>query len=225
MEIDKFLQAVKVFIDGDREKSIHQISPIRGEEMRDWFIELGQRSGKYRVRRLDLPKPEKVDDHFRDPTRSPSRFEEAVFMRDGYRCRYCGIRLICKKFMQAFIKALRWTGFIKGSKNIERHGIIFATYPYADHVKPWNQGGRTDESNLVASCGCCNFGKGSYTVEQMGVENPFLRKPKFDDWDGLKAYSKSFRALKSNPQQGLNQDLCGHDAIGSLNGIASVTWF
>jgi 5-methylcytosine-specific restriction endonuclease McrA len=194
-EIDKFLIAVNDFLDGDREGCLERISQTRGPQMRDWFIELGQRSGKYRTRKLNLPKPEKVGNESRDPTRSPNKYEEAVFKRDGHRCRYCGIRLISKEFMQKFIRTLDWPGFIKGSKNIERHGIIFATYPYADHVKPWNQGGRTDGSNLVASCGCCNFGKASHTIEQMGIEDPFLRAPKVDGWDGLAGLQSVLKGL------------------------------
>jgi hypothetical protein len=34
-------------------------------------------------------------------------------------------------------------------------------------------GGRTDESNLVTSCWSCNYGKANYTVEQIGISNPF----------------------------------------------------
>jgi 5-methylcytosine-specific restriction endonuclease McrA len=42
-----------------------------------------------------------------------------------------------------------------------------------DHVTPWSLGGRTDESNLVTSCWSCNYGKANFTVEQIGIRNPF----------------------------------------------------
>jgi hypothetical protein len=52
-------------------------------------------------------------------------------------------------------------------------------------VQPWNQGGRTDLSNLVSSCATCNYGKDGYTIEQLGISNPFDRAPISDDWNGL----------------------------------------
>jgi 5-methylcytosine-specific restriction endonuclease McrA len=73
----------------------------------------------------------------------------------------------------------------KGTKNLDTHGIVHIYNPVADHVVPWNLGGRTAPSNLVTSCGACNYGKDRYTIEQLGIQSPFLRSPKLDDWDGL----------------------------------------
>jgi 5-methylcytosine-specific restriction endonuclease McrA len=184
-QIDLFANAVEAFRKGNRNKCIEIISATRGPDIQEWFIEHGQTSGNRRTRILRIPKPESVSDHLRDSNRNPTKHQKEVFERDGFRCRYCGIRLISQVFMKAFIKKLDWHGFRKGSKNLERHGMIFATWPYADHVIPWNLGGSTDTENLVSSCGSCNFGKGRYTIEQMGIENPFDRPPNKDTWDGL----------------------------------------
>ena len=184
-QIDLFSSAVENFRHGDRCKCIELISATRGPDMQEWFIEHGQTSGNRRTKALGVPKPDALAMKLRDPNRNPTKYQNDVFERDGFRCRYCGIRLISQIFMKAFIKELDWHGFRKGSKNLERHGMIFATWPYADHVIPWNLGGQTDPDNLVASCGSCNFGKGSYTIEQMGIENPFDRPPNKDTWDGL----------------------------------------
>ena len=133
--------------------------------MRDWYIEHGQMSGKHRAHLLGLPKPIDVEVNRRDEVRSPKSLEDQVFRRDGFRCRYCGIRLV--------------------SRNADTHGILCIFYPSADHVEPWHLGGRTDMENLVTSCVPCNFGKDRFTVEQIGIENPFLRSPVVEGWCGL----------------------------------------
>lgn len=187
-QISIFETAVEAFVSGQREKCIDLISSTRGVEIRNWFIEHGQISGKIRKDILSIPKPETISKKLRDPERNPRKYQKEVFERDGYRCRYCGIRLISQEFMKDFIKKLGWEGFIKGRTNLERHGIIFASWPVADHVIPWNIGGDTNLDNLVASCGSCNYGKGSYTVEQMGIVNPVT-----DAWDGLLSQRKNLK--------------------------------
>ena len=70
-------------------------------------------------------------------------------------------------------------------KLLSRHGIIHATWPVADHVVPWNMGGATNLSNLVTSCGACNYGKDGFTCKQLGITDPLQRPPISDGWDGL----------------------------------------
>ena len=108
-----------------------------------------------------------------------------MFERDGYYCRYCGIKLISQDFILIFIKKLDSELLKRGKTNLTTHGIIHIAWPVADHVQPWNQGGRTDLSNLVSSCATCNYGKDGYTIEQLGISNPFDRAPISDDWNGF----------------------------------------
>lgn len=68
----------------------------------------------------------------------------------------------------------------------------------ADHVIPWNQGGRTDLSNLVSACASCNYGKDRFTIEQLGIENPFKRQPIIDNWMGLTDKIEMLRTI-NNP--------------------------
>jgi len=133
----------------------------------------------------NIPKPQLIDEELRDKLRSPRKYQNKVFERDGYKCRYCGIRLISQEFIKLFIKNLDSPIFQKGATNLSVHGIIINTWPVADHVFPWNMGGQTNLENLVSSCGSCNYGKDGYTCEQLGIEDPLLRKPILDKWDGL----------------------------------------
>lgn len=185
IEITSFEQAVDQLMKGNRDKCLELLANIKDEEITDWYIEHGQMSGRHRKNILGIPKPELVPEELRDSIRAPKKFQNAVFIRDGYRCRYCGGRLISQKFMKAFIGKLNTTKFMKGPNNLSTHGIIHATWPVADHVVPWNLGGRTNRENLVTSCGACNYGKDGYTCEQMGIDSPFGREPVIDSWDGL----------------------------------------
>ncbi|MFC1778073.1 HNH endonuclease [Pseudomonadota bacterium] len=184
-QLDIFQEAVSEFVGGDRVGCINTLSEIRTDEMRDWYIEHGQMSGKHRTYELDIPTPIPLAESERDPLRAPKKYESQVFIRDGFRCRYCGIRLVSNRVLNTFIKSLNSASFVKGPRNLDTHGIIIIFNPVADHVVPWNLGGKTNLDNLVASCGPCNYGKDRFTIEQIGIENPFLRNPIVDRWDGL----------------------------------------
>lgn len=194
-EISKFVESLEHLLRGDRIDCLGLISAIKGEEMTDWYIEHGQMAGRHRKRLLGLREPGLVSDDFRDPLRSPKKYQKAVFDRDSYRCRYCGGRLASQDVLKWFIKVLDSDDFKKGPTNLTTHGIIHAMWPVADHVIPWNMGGRTDLQNLVTSCGACNYGKDGYTCEQMGISNPLDRAPISNGWDGLASRESALKEL------------------------------
>ncbi len=55
-----------------------------------------------------------------------------------------------------------------------------------DHVIPYARGGGNGPDNLVTACWPCNFGRGSYSLEEVGLADPRGRPPVLDGWDGLK---------------------------------------
>jgi 5-methylcytosine-specific restriction endonuclease McrA len=59
----------------------------------------------------------------------------AVFVRDGFRCRYCGI------------------------------GACDGAVLHADHVIPASRGGPTNIDNLVTACLDCNLGKSDKLIQ------------------------------------------------------------
>ena len=118
------------------------------------------------------------------------KIQKKVFERDAYHCRYCGGKLISQEFLRTFIKSLNSPLFSRGETNLSTHGIIHITWPVADHVIPWNKGGRTSLENLVSSCAPCNYGKDGYTIEQLGLADPFERSAKNSNWDG---FSRKFK--------------------------------
>ena len=184
-EVDLFIKAVEAFIAGNKNLCLEIIGQIRTAEITEWYIEHGQMSGRHRKLQLNIPPPETIDIDLRDPVRSPAKLQKQVFERDSYHCRYCGGKLISQEFLKTFIKRLNSPLFSRGETNLNTHGIIHLTWPVADHVIPWNKGGRTSLDNLVSSCAPCNYGKDGYTIEQLGLIDPLTRPAKISDWDGF----------------------------------------
>jgi 5-methylcytosine-specific restriction endonuclease McrA len=57
-----------------------------------------------------------------------------------------------------------------------------ATY---DHVKPLQLGGQSSVGNLVATCKACNYGKGKFSLKELGLNRPREWQIIADDWHGL----------------------------------------
>jgi 5-methylcytosine-specific restriction endonuclease McrA len=191
-QLSVFQRAVQYASEGDANGARIELTKIRNQELRTWYIEHGQQSGLFRSRQIGMNLPEFTG--ARDPVASPERFAKQVFARDGFRCRYCGLRLVTKQVLSAFSNVVGRDHFCPTGGNQQRHGIVLAFRANIDHVIPWTRGGRTDLDNLVAVCWCCNYGKSSYTLEQIGVTDPRARIPNSDGWDGLSNYLPRLRA-------------------------------
>jgi hypothetical protein len=103
--------------------------------------------------------------------------------RDGWRCRFCGCRVVSGRARGAIRRclpeALSW------SKSEGYHGAFLALTASVDHVVPHSAGGGNDVENLVTACWACQFGRGAYTIEEVGLFDPRDRSPVVDGWDGL----------------------------------------
>lgn len=187
-----FGDAVAALIEDRRSDSLDLLDRIRSDELREWFVEHGQMSGKHRAAILQRSKLEMTATEF-DSLRSPRRYEPEVFNRDNYHCRYCGLRLIAGETITAFAKLIDVPRFKSTGTNAQRHGVVHGFRPVADHVVPYKRGGRTDPDNLVTSCWSCNFGKDAYSIEELGIQDPRTREPIVDNWDGLFGLSKPLK--------------------------------
>ena len=107
-----------------------------------------------------------------------------VFRRDGFRCRYCGTRVIHPRaraiLMTAAPEALSWP-----SKDDLKHAAFYALTAVPDHVVPFKRGGTNEPENLVTACQCCNYGKGNFLLSELDLTDPRDRPPVTDSWDGL----------------------------------------
>ena len=130
--------------------------------------------------KVSAAKPAKV------ASRMPSaNVTKALFARDGYRCRFCGCRVVLpgvRKIMSATLPgAIPW-----GQKKADySHGAFYAMSASLDHVVPHSAGGTNEEENLVTACWTCQFGRDHFLLEEVGLLDPRARPPVNDGWDGL----------------------------------------
>ncbi len=130
----------------------------------------------------------------RAPSKSAAR---AIYARDGFRCRYCGCRIIVPEAIPWFQRHVPG-GLSWGPRNRDQHSAVFTLKGVLDHVTPFRHGGQSDELNLVVSCQPCNYGKWRYTLDQIRLSDPRDREPYCDSWDGLSSFAWS-TPVATNP--------------------------
>lgn len=128
-----------------------------------------------------LPKSERVEQ------RMPgAAAERQVFRGDGWRCRFCGIRVISRDARRVLIRALpeaiRWP---YPGQEFQRHTALFAMASSLDHVVPHSRGGTNSRENFVTCCHCCQVGRGEWLLEEVELLDPRGRPPVVGGWDGL----------------------------------------
>ena len=107
-----------------------------------------------------------------------------VFLRDGFRDRYSGerlvfpgtLRLLSKVLPDAFPAHPNW-------KMSETHPMFWELFPTIDHVVPVARGGADDETNWVTTSMLRNGAKANWTVEELGWK--LLPVDSAGAWDGL----------------------------------------
>ena len=80
-----------------------------------------------------------------------------------------------------FPDVARW-----GRRNNDKHRGLSILESSIDHLIPHNRGGDNNPQNLVTACGPCQFGRGGWTIEEVGISDPLARNPIIDSWDGLR---------------------------------------
>ena len=188
-QIAIFEKAFKLAAQGDINKSIEVLKTIRNTDLQDWYIEHGQISGKFRNKILQIPS-NKSKDIICDLLRSPEKYAEEVFKRDNYTCQYCGGKVVSKKILKKYEDLVGSDHFRSTGTNRQRHGIVLSSRANADHIIPWNLGGKTNLDNLITSCWSCNYGKSGYTLEQLKLDNPKNNNYTNKNWFGLMNYLK-----------------------------------
>ncbi|MBI1830238.1 MAG: HNH endonuclease [Planctomycetes bacterium] len=192
-QLDFFGDAVRNAATGDFEIARALVRTIRCAQLREWYVEHGQNSGVFRSRTIgEMPLPTGPIEL--DKTRMSTAVAREVFLRDGYRCRYCGIRLVDERVTSAFEAVVGRDVFCATGTNAQRHGIVLAFRAIADHVLDWKRGGRTSAENLVSACWSCNYGKSNYTLDQIGLDDPRDRPPlSANGSDGLSQYINALK--------------------------------
>lgn len=178
--------AVSAHLAGDAQTAGQLIRIADIPSIRDWTESILGRKSPY-VRFLGAPKPGVVA---RCPQRMPTALEKRqLHQRDGYHCRFCGIPVIRSetraRIMRAYPGDLGW-----GKRNRERHAAFFAMWVQYDHLVPHAKGGTNSLENIVVTCAACNYGRGGYTLAEVGLGNPLERAAVQSNWDGLERFTR-----------------------------------
>lgn len=190
--VDIFADAFILAMDGEIDQARELIKHSRDVDLRTWFDVHAQNTGTWRYKVLGVSAPEVVLPL--DPVKTFTKLQPAIFARDNFHCRYCESKVIPKsvfKRMQGILgQDSCGIDYVPlGLTNMTRSGFYLMFAATLDHVIPWSLGGRTDASNLVTCCWSCNYGKTNYTLEQLGLHNPFNRAPHSDStWKGLEDF-------------------------------------
>ena len=195
--IEYFSKAVAAIVNGDKAESLTALEKSNSKAVGEFFIEHGQQSAYFRVKnRKEIDKAKRLANEANVSPRLIPSMEKEVFIRDHFRCRYCGLRIISKEVFSEYSRIVGAENFSVERENSKRNGLTLGLRGVADHVEPYASGGETEIENLVTSCYSCNFGKAGYTLEQLGIEDPRLRQPAEDEWKGLTEFLPALRSIE-----------------------------
>jgi len=169
-----FLSSYSYALKGEIALAKELLQKTNDGKIREWYVEHGQMSGFFRFKALGSRSAPKYQGEL-DPNSSISSFETQVYERDGFKCAYCENSVVPTRILKRMETLVGHESFRSSGTNEERHGTVFILRATADHVVPISQGGRTELSNLVTSCWSCNYGKSSFTLAEIGLQDPRLK--------------------------------------------------
>jgi hypothetical protein len=151
------------------------------KEVWDWVDSIWGRKSAY----VTVEKNPSLHTQPKAKARMPSAtMKRELRVRDGHHCRFCGIPVIRSEvrsaLKKAYPKAIPWEG-----TTITQHAGFECLWLQYDHVVPHSAGGDNSLENLVITCAACNFGKMSFTLEELGLLDPRTFPPVQSTWDGL----------------------------------------
>ena len=140
------------------------------------------------------------EERARRPTVS-TRAAVAVFRRDSWTCRYCGVKTIAPPVLR-FLSDIypKEFPYHPNWKSGEIHDSWLMLSTSLDHVVPGARGGDwTATENLVAACWACNSAKADLLLEEVGWD--LLGEDDVSsDWDGLTGAVDELWRLAGSPE-------------------------
>lgn len=153
------------------------LNSVDGRAISLWFDYTAQNAGRDRAVVIGLLRRSgggTKSTQPRDEQRMPDDATQSrVLARDRYRCRYCRQAVLPAETLK-IVSSNTGININKAETNLATHGLYWLHCASIDHVVPHARSGRSAETNLVASCKACQFGKSWYTLNQLRLE---LRPP------------------------------------------------
>ncbi len=182
--VASFARAADALLAGNQDEAVLHIGKAERADILAWGIPVMSTVDPkiIRWRPIDestLPEQGRVG----SPKPGP-KLLDAMYRRDGWRCRFCGSPVIVPeartRIGELLPGAFRWTNAHGDHAGFE---ILSGV---ADHVQPHSWSGPTSLDNLVSCCAPCNYGRGPAFLDEMGLIDPRTREPyPADGWDGL----------------------------------------
>jgi hypothetical protein len=177
--------AVSAHLSGNCAEAAELICRADIDAIRQWTESLWGKSSPYVKCRPSAPTTNALAE--RQKFRMTAKEKTELHLRDGYHCRFCGIPVIRQeirdRIRKAYPDSLRW-----GKSNADQHAAFQAMWAQYDHVIPRARGGTNDLSNLIVTCGPCNFARMNHTLEEVGLLDPRDFEPVRSSWNGLQRF-------------------------------------
>jgi hypothetical protein len=186
--------AVTAHLDGRFSEAAQLIEQANMRPIMEWSWSLAGKFSEFNRPHFRLDSATKVPVAEREKVRMPSsEIRQMMHVRYGHHCCFCGTpvirRQVRNRLLSLYPDAIPW----RGEKELAKHAALYVMDAQYDHVVPHSRGGRNDLENVVLTCLPCNYGRGSFTLEEMGLFDPRTRKPVecvFSGWDGLERLLK-----------------------------------
>ena len=185
--IDQFAHAVELGVNGNLSEARTLVASIDDAPIVDWFDRIAQNVGKIRVQYVGQD-PKRPEPRYSVKRKMTVARVRSLAERGGWRCGYCGIRVIEPRVLRKAQKRLGKSEFSSrttGGSNRDYHGVWLLTALTLDHIKPLCLSRDDSDDNLVAACWGCNFGKYHFTLEQLALVPPRKKNGIENGWQGL----------------------------------------
>ncbi|WP_295430564.1 HNH endonuclease [uncultured Thiodictyon sp.] len=181
-------QAVMAHFAGKHEEVVYLLHEANMPAIREWTESLWGKNSAYAPTGPYWSEiPNKAEISSRMPSKS---VQQALVVRDGHYCRFCGIQLV-RKEVRVRLNTLYPNAHLWGRSNSEQHSALQCMWLQYDHIIPHSRGGSSDISNMLITCAPCNYGRMQYTLEEAQLENPLLHAPRIGPWRGLELINSS----------------------------------
>lgn len=170
-----FTSACLHALNGEVSKARSTLRQFDERAVAHWYHFVAQNAGRDRVEVLrlsgrDLRPITRSSKTAREKQRMPDRTASmSIFERDKFRCRYCHSPVVPKPVLRHLSSRLG-IDLDKKRTNLQTHGAHWLHCATIDHLAPHADGGSNDAANLATSCYACQFGKGKYKLEELGLQ-------------------------------------------------------
>ena len=147
-------------------------------EIREWTESLwGPKTPHKKYRPIAMHRDERV------PLRMPTAAEKSVTDITAILWDTCHTRNDSATNQSGLFKRAAWW-----RTNPSQHAAFQAMWVQYDRILPHARGDDNSLNDMVITCAPCNYGRGDYTPEEVGLIDPRTRGPVRSTWDGLERF-------------------------------------